>query len=91
MIDENVPLTLDCSCSRPIAKVIIPVNFTKTSHDSLRVQYNNTFRHPMGLKRHSSASGMFTEVRISTFNVIESRRITSFLERLEQSHNSLFR
>lgn len=44
----------------------------------------------MGLDRHCSASRMFTETRLDTFNAIVRRRI-GFLEKLEQNRNGSIR
>ncbi|KAI5632021.1 hypothetical protein NE865_15256 [Phthorimaea operculella] len=64
-------------------------NYTKKSHDSIRVQYNNCFRHLMGLKKYCSASSMFFEARVNSFVAVVTHRIASFLITLQKSDNEI--
>ncbi|CAH0718896.1 unnamed protein product, partial [Brenthis ino] len=57
-------------------------NYTKKSHDGIRVAYNNVFRILMGLKRYCSASEMYAEARVDSFNAIQRKRIASFMSRV---------
>ncbi|XP_022814444.1 uncharacterized protein LOC111348165 [Spodoptera litura] len=65
--------------------------YTRRSLDGIRVQYNNIFRQLMGLAPHCSASGMFTEARLDTFNAIQRKRIAGFLSRVGTCTNSIIK
>ncbi|XP_075984930.1 uncharacterized protein LOC142982353 [Anticarsia gemmatalis] len=65
--------------------------YTKRSLDAIRVQYNNIYRHLMGLAPYCSASGMFTEARLNTFNAIQRNRIAGFMSRGGTCGNTIIR
>ncbi|XP_026745431.1 uncharacterized protein LOC113506790 [Trichoplusia ni] len=65
--------------------------YTKRSLDGIRVQYNNIFRQLMGLAPHCSASGMFAEARLDTFNAIQRKRIAGFMSRVGSCTNSIIK
>ncbi len=63
--------------------------FTKRQFKKICVAYNNTFRRLHGYERYCSASGMFVENRVDTFDVRMRRHIWSFSERIKLSENRL--
>ncbi|XP_022828476.1 uncharacterized protein LOC111357912 [Spodoptera litura] len=65
--------------------------YTKRSLDGIRVQYNNIFRQLMGLEPHCSASTMFAEARLDTFNAIQRKRIAGFMSRVGSCTNSIIK
>lgn len=65
------------------------VEYTQKSLRALRVQYNNGLRTLMGLPRYCSASAMFAEARIDSFQTIMRKRVASVWRRVRDSSNSL--
>ena len=63
--------------------------YTKKQLKQLQVAYNNVFRKLLGYDRFCSASGMFVENRVDTFDVRIRRLIYSFRERVRSCDNSL--
>ncbi|XP_069357564.1 uncharacterized protein [Maniola hyperantus] len=63
------------------------LDYTKTTFDALRVQYNNAFRALLGLPWRCSASGMFAMHRVDDFyavgvNVIKHGTVNQLRSRL---------
>lgn len=87
----DVKLTLFRSFCQTFYTCQLWTNYTKKTHDSLRVAYNNTFRHLMGLRRFCSASEMFADARIDSFNAIQRKRIASFMSRVDSCSNTIIR
>lgn len=67
------------------------VRFTQKSFNALKVQYNNTFRMLLRLPPFCSASGMFAEARVDSFGAVIRKRISSAMDRMRGSSNSLLR
>lgn len=65
--------------------------YTQKSYNALRVAYNKIFRHLMGLKWYCSASEMYTNSRVDSFNAIHRKRIASFMSRVDTCKNSIIK
>ncbi|XP_061723701.1 uncharacterized protein LOC133529924 [Cydia pomonella] len=65
------------------------VKCTQKSLNALRIQYNNGFRVFLGLPRFCSASGMFAEAHVDSFQAIMRKRVASLMRRVRVSPNSL--
>ncbi len=64
--------------------------YTKKQYKKIKVAYNNIFH--TFLEYDCSASGMFVENRVDTFNVHVIRRmVNSFRERIYNSENNLIK
>ena len=66
-------------------------NYSKQSLGKVRVAFNNSFRHLMGYDRRCSASGMFVNAHIDSFNTLRRKCIYRFTNRLELSQNMVLR
>ena len=64
-------------------------DYTKQCMSKLRVAYNNIFRSILGFKRRDSASGMFVNIRIDTFEARLRKSCYSFQQRLFASKNMI--
>jgi hypothetical protein len=67
------------------------VGYSQKQYGALRVQYNNAFRVLLGLPRFCSASGMFAEARVDSFDTIMRKLCTSLVRRVRASPNSILR
>lgn len=67
------------------------VTYTQNAYNALRVQYNNAFRVLMGLPRFCSASGMFVEAGVDSFEAIMRKRMASLRRRMRGSSNSILK
>jgi hypothetical protein len=65
------------------------VKCTQRALNALRVQYNNGFRMLLGLPRFCSASGMFAEARVDSFQAIMRKRVASLMCRVRDSTSGL--
>lgn len=65
------------------------IRYSKSSYNALRVQYNNVFRALMHLPRSCSASLMFVEARVDTFQAIMRKRCFAVESRMTSSQNSI--
>ncbi len=65
--------------------------YTKKQYKNIIIVYNNVFCNFLGYDRYCSASGMFVEGRVDTFNVLIRRMVYSFRERIYNSENNLIK
>ena len=64
-------------------------NYSNTQLARVKVAYNNSFRYLMGLPRHCSASEMFVNSNVPSFDAKLRQNRTSLLNRLKISNNYL--
>ena len=62
---------------------------TKAAMKYLKVAYNNSLPRLLGLPSHNSASGMFVNFNIPSFEELFRKYVYSFRNRLESSENSI--
>ena len=62
-------------------------NGTKCSINKLKVAYNNSLRRLLNIPYYSSASSMFVNLNISSFNELLRHSINNFCKRLMSSNN----
>ncbi|XP_060801616.1 uncharacterized protein LOC132902036 [Amyelois transitella] len=86
---KSVKLTLFKAYCQVFYTCSLWVDYTQKAHSALRVQYNNGLRALLGLPKHCSASGMFAEARVDTFQAIVRKRVASLMRRVDASSNSL--
>ncbi len=63
--------------------------YTKKQYKKIIVAYNNVFCKFLGYDRYCSASDIFVESRVDTFNVCVRRMEYSFRETIYNSENNL--
>ena len=62
---------------------------TVTSMKKLKIAYNNGLRRLLNLPKYNSASEMFVNLNISSFNELLQKFVLSFKTRIIESDNSL--
>ena len=67
------------------------VNFNKGSYLKAQVAYNNMHRRILGYSRRDSASGMFANNAINTFDTLLRKNIYGFKRRIFNINNGLIR
>ena len=67
------------------------VNFNKGSYLKAKVAYNNMHRRILGYSRRDSASGMFADNAIDTFDALLRKNIYGFKRRICNIDNDLIR
>ncbi len=65
--------------------------YTKKQYKKIIVAHNNVFHKFLGYDRYCSASGMFVESRVDSFNVHVRRMVYCFRERIYNSENNLIK
>ncbi len=65
--------------------------YTKKQYKKIIVAYNNVFCKFLWYDRYCSASGIFVERRVDSFNVRVRRMVYSFRERIYNSENNLIK
>ncbi len=65
--------------------------YTKKQYKKIIVAYNNVFRKYLRYDTYCSASGMFVESRVDSFNVRVRRMVYSFREIIYNSENNLIK
>jgi len=66
-------------------------NFSKVSFQSIKVAYNNCFRHLMGIKRDCSISYQFVHNNVLSFDECNRKYVFNFMSRVENSTNTIIR
>ena len=66
-------------------------NFTVKSFNSLKVCYNNSLRMLLNMPRYCSASSMFLNSGLPTFQEFRRKSVYSVMLRLQASENSLIK
>lgn len=89
--DKTVKIALFRSYCQSFYTCQLWAEYTGRSWNGIRVQYNNIFRCLMGLSRGCSASGMFLEARVNTFNAIQRHRVASFMSRVLKCSNNIIK
>ena len=62
---------------------------TKSTHSKLRVAFNNVYRRTLKLPHSAGASTMYAVNGIASFEILVRKRIVAFIERLNDSNNSI--
>lgn len=65
--------------------------YKRATISCLKVAYNNSFRKLLGLDRRCSASNMFTESNVNSFDSIRRKHIFGFRNRIDNSNNSVLK
>jgi len=66
-------------------------NFSKKSHQAIKVAYNNSFRHLMGIKRDCRISYQFVHNNVLTFEECRRKLVYSFMSRVDISTNTVIK
>ncbi|CAH2093831.1 unnamed protein product [Euphydryas editha] len=86
---HNVKITLFKAYCTSFYTCSLWAKFSRKSYNTLRVQYNNSFRVLLGLPRFCSASGMFATAKVDCFYATMRKRCGSLVRRLRGSTNSI--
>ena len=88
---ENVKIILFKSFCTQIYCGSLWCNFKRSSIKNVRVAYNNCFRLLLKLPKYCSASQMFVERRVPTFDVTLRKCKNSLMNRFRNSCNEIIR
>ena len=64
-------------------------NYSAQTYRKVKVAYNNTFRHLMGIKGPCSISQLFLEHNVHCYNVLMRKLVNGFMTRILASQNIL--
>ena len=85
----NVKITLFQSYCIALYCPFLWTNYIKSTFTKIRVAFNNAHRKNVGLPKRSSASAMYANHNICSFETILRNNLFGFMQRLENSTNTI--